>query len=308
MTEDIKSRICAIYKQEKITSNNLFLFDEIPPIRLKNAISKYASSLNVDETVIMLYDDSAFGSGKEGFLLTSKRLYCRNMMEKAAFTEIANITNIRYLSEVPTGICVETHSGNFKIDATLVKSLHGKAGLRNILSKAVWQLINLTVGSTVGSGDMHSALVLKCKGCGAPNDSNRDNCEYCGSDLSVARQEIADAAMAASGNNRYYKEFPDVPEFGAVAGIPILRMKDESDLSGLNIFYYYGKVDIPQALIDNYIELAHKNGIEYLGNEDDLFRHSFRQRDRLIEINLLNEFYPDDEVNIQILDNCWSSV
>lgn len=56
------------------TSSNLFFRDNIPEKKLTNAIAKYAS--NVDSSrVVFLYDDTVFGSAKDGFLITDSALY-----------------------------------------------------------------------------------------------------------------------------------------------------------------------------------------------------------------------------------------
>lgn len=47
------------------------------PVRFKNAIKKYAkkSGLTEDEKLIILVDDTAFGSGKKGMLITDRKIY-----------------------------------------------------------------------------------------------------------------------------------------------------------------------------------------------------------------------------------------
>ena len=51
---------------------NVSFFDSIPPEKLERAKKAYAFHIGEDETVICLYDDTDKGSGKEGFILTSK--------------------------------------------------------------------------------------------------------------------------------------------------------------------------------------------------------------------------------------------
>ena len=55
-------------------TSNLYIHVDIPSKKLNNAISSYAPSVS-SERVRFLYDDTIFGSGKEGFLVTDSALY-----------------------------------------------------------------------------------------------------------------------------------------------------------------------------------------------------------------------------------------
>jgi hypothetical protein len=50
---------------------------EIPEKKITNAIKSYGTDMGNDETLIILLDDTAFGSGKSGFFMTDKALYHR---------------------------------------------------------------------------------------------------------------------------------------------------------------------------------------------------------------------------------------
>ena len=69
--ESIRNRIKDIISKEN-GAQNLFSFDEILPDKLENAKKSYAFLPGEDETVICLYDDSDRGTGKDGFIITSK--------------------------------------------------------------------------------------------------------------------------------------------------------------------------------------------------------------------------------------------
>lgn len=180
MTEEMKNNIRKIVAQERITSKNLFLFEEIPPNKLSNAVNSYALSIDSNESVIMLYDDTVFGSAKQGFLLTSKRLYGRSIIEKPVFTDITNITKIDYTSSSlkKVTLSIETTEESFTIDAVqiLAKSYNS---LSRILYQTIKQ-INPTEAPAAVVRHTQSNQVLKCKGCGAMNEINAECCEYCG--------------------------------------------------------------------------------------------------------------------------------
>jgi hypothetical protein len=59
----------------KWTFNKIFYGPFIPEKKLNTARQSYATFNPREETPILLYDDTAFGSGKKGFLITNETLY-----------------------------------------------------------------------------------------------------------------------------------------------------------------------------------------------------------------------------------------
>ena len=66
-----------------------FLADENPK-KVLAAVNAYAKNCKGEE-ILALYDDSAFGNGKVGFLLTNKKLYVCNTFEKPQEIELSKI-------------------------------------------------------------------------------------------------------------------------------------------------------------------------------------------------------------------------
>lgn len=64
----------------------------IPPKKLANALTIHTATLPSGEPVLVLYDDTVFGSAKDGFLLTSRGIYWRNLGEDPRFIEWAQIS------------------------------------------------------------------------------------------------------------------------------------------------------------------------------------------------------------------------
>ena len=69
-----------------------FLADENPK-KVLTAVNAYAKNCKGEE-ILALYDDSSFGNGKVGFLLTNKKLYICNSFEKPQEIELASIKEI----------------------------------------------------------------------------------------------------------------------------------------------------------------------------------------------------------------------
>jgi len=83
-----------------------------------------------DEAVIFLYDDTFWGSARDGFLLTTKRLYAKNSSEKGVVRSIREIDRMTFLQE-ESEILVHATSGTFKIEVTL------KPEVFNVLKETV---------------------------------------------------------------------------------------------------------------------------------------------------------------------------
>jgi len=138
---DIKNAIIEIYEKESNLSR-LFMFENIPPKRLENAIKSYALAMDNDETIIFLFDDTFFGSGKDGFILTTKGFYYRNYMEKANSVDIADIIDMDIKSaKLNQKIVVKTNARELEISIT---SAPDKKALFNVLDQTVRFLKNPT--------------------------------------------------------------------------------------------------------------------------------------------------------------------
>ena len=62
---------------EAVNDDHIFFKPKIPPKRLNNAINKYALDVNPQD-VLILVDNSAFGSAKAGLLVTQERFYAHS--------------------------------------------------------------------------------------------------------------------------------------------------------------------------------------------------------------------------------------
>ena len=81
---------------EGFTNGNVFV-GTIPPKKLKNAIGSYATEVS-PEDVLLLYDNTVFGSAKEGLILTPDAVYWRNEdePERLRYSEIRKVDVLKY--------------------------------------------------------------------------------------------------------------------------------------------------------------------------------------------------------------------
>lgn len=70
------------YAQELMGSHDaLFYAPKIPADKLKSARATHRASLERDEQVLVLFDDTVFGGADDGFIVTSERFAWKNIME-----------------------------------------------------------------------------------------------------------------------------------------------------------------------------------------------------------------------------------
>jgi len=181
LTEDLRQRIASNFMQHGALAN-VFLFDQIPQKKLQNATRSFARGMGSDETVIVLYDDTVFGSSKEGFILTTRRLYGKNIMERGMSVEIADIRNVTLEPGIAPEAHAHTTTGILKKQLTVSDS-NGQSGmLFNALRDTISLLQNpngvpgAQAQNTAAAGD-----TVRCDGCGAVGPAG--TCEYCGSPM-----------------------------------------------------------------------------------------------------------------------------
>ena len=74
----------------RIKDSRIFFQPDIPPKRLRNALASYAKGAQ-EQDVLVLVDDTVFGSAKDGDLLTPTALYTHSQTEQPQSIEISEI-------------------------------------------------------------------------------------------------------------------------------------------------------------------------------------------------------------------------
>jgi len=117
--DPLRQQIVTLYRHEIVglagRIPTFHLFEEIPSHKLKNAMKSYVPSLESDERVIFLFDGTMTGSGKSGFILTTKNLYNKPTLTKATKSCVGKIVRVADMSEHKNDkyvITVEFDTGN----------------------------------------------------------------------------------------------------------------------------------------------------------------------------------------------------
>jgi hypothetical protein len=157
-----------------VSFSNLFFFDEIPQKRLKNAIKVFAPIEN-DETVICLFDETLFGTGKVGFLLTDKRLYIKCIMEKPQSADVADIFELKHnIGLVNSQLVVKSGFKTYTLEISQTSGAKSKEVLFDILDR----IVKLLRGE-----DIPAQIPVNCPNCGAPGDLKQSVCRFCRTNL-----------------------------------------------------------------------------------------------------------------------------
>jgi hypothetical protein len=72
------ARLVALARRTLGEVHDVYFDPSIPPKKLGSARAVHAGHLPADETVAILYDDTAFGGAREGFVITARRLCWKN--------------------------------------------------------------------------------------------------------------------------------------------------------------------------------------------------------------------------------------
>lgn len=115
-----------VYLKENISavSSNVFVAPEIPKKKLNNAAEsmKLVDSINA---IIAIYDNTLFGSAKDGFALTGEKIVIKNAFEapfSLSFTEIEEVKYIRNVTVSDKGKeKVEQYIDFIKKDGKVIK-------------------------------------------------------------------------------------------------------------------------------------------------------------------------------------------
>lgn len=115
-----------VYLKENISavSSNVFVAPEIPTKKLNNAAEsmKLVDSINA---IIAIYDNTLFGSAKDGFALTGEKIVIKNAFEapfSLSFTEIEEVKYIRNVTVSDKGKeKVEQYIDFIKKDGKVIK-------------------------------------------------------------------------------------------------------------------------------------------------------------------------------------------
>jgi hypothetical protein len=87
----VDDHVIALLKRELTGVDSTYTHPSIPAKKLTNARVVHAAHLPPNEQVLGLYDGTAFGSAKDGFLVTSKRICWKNQLEDARCLEWAHV-------------------------------------------------------------------------------------------------------------------------------------------------------------------------------------------------------------------------
>ena len=82
-----------------IDCSSVYMYPDIPLKKSLPAIASYAHSITVSD-IILLYDDTALGGAKDGFIITKDRFFLKESLERPKSIGSASIKSVDYHSGV----------------------------------------------------------------------------------------------------------------------------------------------------------------------------------------------------------------
>jgi len=160
--------------REKIKDDKIFFAPYIPNKKLRNAMNSYASGVNAAE-VLLLVDNTVFGSAKAGMLITTSCIYFAEPFGESQFLDTDKIISI---------------DADFGIVSTDISFNNGKQTffLNQISNKKIKILVELLRELICSSNfepeiqevsSINKKANLECRGCGAQIPLSVSKCEYC---------------------------------------------------------------------------------------------------------------------------------
>ena len=95
-------------KINNISQVNFYVYPNLPQMKVSNFLSSYQISSIGTQTFICFFDDTFFGNGKSGFLLSDRCLYWKSFLSQAMCTDLKNIHSF-YLAN--SNISVQMKNG-----------------------------------------------------------------------------------------------------------------------------------------------------------------------------------------------------
>ena len=97
----MQDKILSVFKEfeQKVRDKSVFFFPNIPEKKMLNAIQKYAPAVGVGD-ILVLVDDTVFGSANEGVLITKDMIYSNQKMERPVKFELNKIKNVTFVGGV----------------------------------------------------------------------------------------------------------------------------------------------------------------------------------------------------------------
>lgn len=134
-TKDEKADLLKKYSSNMATSFKFYIFGDLFPKQIYNAIAKFANGADPD-SVIGLYDTTMSGNGKEGYLFTETKLYYSEMFGKPHKIWYDDISDIQVIDsgkrDADNKLVIKLEDGD---EVVITDTLINKSPLREFLLK-----------------------------------------------------------------------------------------------------------------------------------------------------------------------------
>ncbi len=169
---DLQTIVCN--HSAAFVGDNIFVLPNIPVDKLRNVLSSYAkqgaSAIGCgDEHALVLYDNTVFGSAKDGMLITDRAIYAHDMAEEFCFVALEDVKKTRIVDGLGS---TELHI-NDSLFVTLNIDPENAVPICDILQDVV------NGGFSLCTTKVNKTESGKCLCCGAPRSAARGKCEYC---------------------------------------------------------------------------------------------------------------------------------
>jgi len=186
LTPQQRADIQEVYNRLGKFTRRIYLFNVIPPNKLNNARRAYAQMPSPTEETILLHDSTAFGSARNGFLLTSEHFYSRFTGYDPVRIQLSAIESIGYRAgSFGKNVIMNSRGKAFdtfvqgKDTASSRKIAQTLIGVIEVLQPHLAGAPKNPVPPSVNPQELHQKPVFaRCIGCGATGKVGQ-KCKFC---------------------------------------------------------------------------------------------------------------------------------
>lgn len=227
----------------RTSRDGVYVAPNIPPKKLKAAKSQYLFS---DDEAIVLYDDTVFGSAKDGIAITEEYLYAKQLWESPKSIKLSEIQSISSESKLLNNLDIIINSSHFTTISSADKGIQpfilgilkaakeAAVAPKSKLGQVEKAKKSRSASSTTRGKSVKQDQKVSCSECSAELPKSAKFCLECGA-------KVMPKGMCLECGTKIPKKAKFCPECGASAGNAEFKPAQETvevSLSGAGMDWY----------------------------------------------------------------------
>lgn len=198
--------------------HRIYIEEDIPLKKLEAARSKYVEG---DDKIIVLVDDTVFGSGKDGICVGEEHLYVKQLLEKPKSFPIKSIRSLASKAKSFSSLEIHINDDLFVSLSQIDKEEHGylmgilkaaQRGAKPPVEKSEPKSKSTRQPSSSPAAPTKNVAIMHCSECNATLLTAAKFCPECGT-------KVLSKGVCAACNSKFPKNAKFCPECGVKVGV-----------------------------------------------------------------------------------------